>query len=56
LESGEIQRKYFEDSRYLSSDFVDFGYDWEVHPAYRWALQPQDLGAIFREMDPSAET
>jgi hypothetical protein len=56
LESGEIQRKYFEESRYLSSDFVDFGYDWEVHPAYRWALQPDDLDSIFKEMAPSADS
>jgi len=33
-ESGEeIQRKYFEENRYLSSEFADFGFDWEVHPA-----------------------
>jgi hypothetical protein len=38
-----IERKYFEENRYLNSRFVDFGFDWEIHPAYRWALQP---GAI----------
>ena len=27
--------------------FVDFGYDWEVHPAFRWALQPDNLDDIF---------
>ncbi|SIO35405.1 hypothetical protein SAMN05444166_4032 [Singulisphaera sp. GP187] len=37
---SNIERQYFEESRYLSSSFVDFGYDWEIHPAYRWALQP----------------
>lgn len=42
-----IDRKYFEESRYLQSSFADFGYDWEVHPAYRWALQPDDLKSIF---------
>ena len=25
----------------------DPGFDWEVHPAYRWALQPDDLTSIF---------
>ena len=25
------------------SVFADFGFDWEIHPAYRWALQPQDI-------------
>lgn len=38
--TNAIVRKYFEENRYLSSKFVDFGFDWEVHPAYRWALQP----------------
>ena len=28
-----IERKYFEENRYLSNKFVDFGYDWEFHPA-----------------------
>ena len=50
LESGEIQRKYFEESRYLLSEFVDFGYDWEVHPAFRWALQPDDISDIFQKL------
>lgn len=47
LESGEIQRKYFEESRYLLSTKIDFGYDWEVHPAFRWALQPESVNEIF---------
>ena len=25
-----IIRKYFEENRYLSSNFVDFGFDWEI--------------------------
>jgi hypothetical protein len=40
--TGGIIRKYFEENRYLSSQFADFGFDWEIHPAYRWALQPDD--------------
>lgn len=47
FEDGTIQRKYFEENRYLSNSFVDFGYDWEVHPAFRWALQPDDIEDIF---------
>lgn len=39
-EGTRILRQYFEESRYLSSSFADFGFDWEIHPAYRWALQP----------------
>lgn len=45
---GLIDRKYFEENRYLSNQFVDFGYDWEIHPAYRWALQPDDINGIFK--------
>ena len=53
-ENGDsIDRKYFEESRYLSHKFVDFGFDWEVHPAYRWALQPDNLNDIFLLMRPS---
>ncbi len=51
LDSGEIQRKYFEENRYLSSSFVDFGYNWEIHPAFRWALQPDDINSIFTNID-----
>lgn len=51
LETGEIQRKYFEENRYLSSAFVDYGYDWEVHPAFRWALQPENVNDIFDKLD-----
>lgn len=51
-ESGDglIIRKYFEENRYLSSEFVDFGFDWEVHPAYRWALQPENIKGIFSSL------
>lgn len=49
-----IDRKYFEENRYLSNKFVDFGYDWEVHPAYRWALQPEDPMQIFNELELSS--
>lgn len=50
-----IERKYFEESRYLSHKFVDFGYQWEVHPAYRWALQPESIQDIFLQMKPSID-
>lgn len=50
-----IQRKYFEENRYLSSSFVDFGYDWEIHPAFRWALQPDDINSIFTKLQLSAD-
>lgn len=46
-----IDRKYFEENRYLSNQYRDFGYDWEVHPAYRWALQPENIFDIFNNLD-----
>ncbi|HPF10053.1 MAG TPA: hypothetical protein PKW08_07165 [Flavobacteriaceae bacterium] len=52
---GTIQRKYFEENRYLSNTFVDFGYDWEVHPAFRWALQPDNLDDIFYSLSLSSD-
>lgn len=55
MEDGEIQRKYFEENRYLSSSFVDFGYDWEIHPAFRWALQPEEIKDIMNNLSLSAE-
>ena len=50
---GGLDRKYFEENRYLSNTFTDFGYEWEVHPAYRWALQPDDIDGIFHQLEPS---
>ncbi|MDR3571459.1 MAG: hypothetical protein P4L81_04665 [Candidatus Pacebacteria bacterium] len=50
LNNGQIDRKYFEENRYLSNQFIDFGYDWEVHPAYRWALQPEAIDDIFKKL------
>jgi hypothetical protein len=55
LSDGSILRKYFEENRYLSSRFVDFGFDWEIHPAYRWALQPSDINSIFTSLSLSAD-
>lgn len=55
MEDGTIQRKYFEENRYISSSFVDFGFDWEIHPAFRWALQPDDFDDIFRKLSLSSD-
>ena len=46
-DGGKIIRKYFEESRYLSNTLADFGFAWEIHPAYRWALQPSDIKTIY---------
>jgi carotenoid cleavage dioxygenase-like enzyme len=45
-----IDRKYFNEGRFLAPEFVDFGYDWEVHPAYRWALQPQNIQEVLDDL------
>lgn len=50
-DDGIIIRKYFDQNRYLQDQFVDFGFDWEVHPAYRWALQPTDIAELIRNID-----
>lgn len=54
-DDGTIIRKYFEENRYLLSQFVDFGFDWEVHPAYRWALQPADINDYFPKLSADDE-
>jgi hypothetical protein len=51
LQDGEIERRYFEENKYLSAKFSDFGFDWEIHPAYRWALQPDTLARIYENLD-----
>ena len=53
--SNGIDRKYFEENRYLSNEFVDFGFEWEVHPAYRWALQPDHINDIFSTLELNAD-
>jgi hypothetical protein len=48
---GHIVREYFDVNQYLSAS-MDFGFDWEVHPAYRWALQPRDVHSILNTIEP----
>jgi hypothetical protein len=55
LSDETIDRKYFDQSRYLQNQFTEFGYDWEIHPAYRWALQPGNLQEIFDKLQLDAE-
>jgi hypothetical protein len=47
---GFIDRKNFEHDSYLASSFRNFGYDWEIHLAYRWVLQPDSLEDIFKRI------
>ncbi|WP_420538373.1 P-loop ATPase, Sll1717 family [Oleidesulfovibrio alaskensis] len=46
-----LVRKTFEENKYLTGRFVDFGFGWEVHPAYRWALEPDDSESIYARLD-----
>ena len=50
-EDGKIIRKYFEENNFLMNNFSDFGFEWEVHPAYRWALQPESVKAVFDSLE-----
>ena len=53
--NGLIERKYFEENRYISSEFRDFGYDWEIHPAFRKHLQPETVFSLSKSISLSAE-
>lgn len=46
-----IERYYYEDHSKLQSSKASFGMQWEVHPAYRWALNPQKVHEIIGELD-----
>lgn len=54
-ENGEVIRKYFEENRYISGEHADFGYSFEVHPAYRWALQTENIEDVYKQIDLSAD-
>lgn len=50
LEDGFLDRKYFDQNRLLQDQFFDAGYSWEIHPAYRWALQPDDVNSVLNRL------
>jgi len=55
LDNDYIQRVYFEDSKYITGiRNVDFGYDWEIHPAFRKILY-LDSRDIFSLIDIAEE-
>jgi len=43
---GKAVWKFFDQGRFLAHESVDFGNSWEIHPAYRWALQPNDIQGV----------
>lgn len=48
--NGYIDRKYFEENKYLTTNTADFGYEWEIHPAFRWALSPDSPISLYNEI------
>lgn len=52
LEDGKISRKFFEEQRFImANQNIDFGYEYEVHAAYRWALEPDDIKTLLADLD-----
>jgi len=49
-----VDRKYFDQNYLLTPDKIDVGYDWEIHLAFRWALQPDDQRDIFAFVAPDS--
>lgn len=48
---GEIRRVYYDENQYIYNDFTDFGYSYEIHPSYRWALQPITTMDMFKQIE-----
>jgi hypothetical protein len=42
-DDGSIVRRNFDQNRFVVNASTDFGFDMEIHPAYRWALQPTNI-------------
>ena len=43
---GKIVRLHFSDNQLLAEPKAQFGFKWEIHPAYRWALEPRHADRI----------
>ena len=46
-----IERFYYQDHSKLQNNYSDFGFAWEVHPAYRWALNPSSIDDLIRGIE-----
>lgn len=46
-----IIRKTFEENKYLTTPNNIQSFKWEIHPAYRWALEPDDQEIIYDKLD-----
>ncbi|MBP3431388.1 MAG: hypothetical protein J6K39_00835, partial [Clostridia bacterium] len=47
----EIVRYYYDENKYAFNEDIDNGFNVEVHPAYRWALQPQDIFGVYKSIE-----
>ena len=45
-QDGKIVRLHFSDNQLLAERKAQFGFKWEIHPAYRWALEPEHADRI----------
>ncbi|MDP3466978.1 MAG: hypothetical protein Q8S11_01510 [Daejeonella sp.] len=50
LPDGAIIRSSYEENQKLSLAYMNEGYEWEVHLAYRWELQADSLDDIFNKI------
>ena len=50
-QGDEIIRVYYDENQYIYNVFTDFGYSYEIHPAYRWALQPDNIDTLFGRIE-----
>ncbi|WP_146010388.1 P-loop ATPase, Sll1717 family [Acidimangrovimonas sediminis] len=51
---GYIVRKHFEENQLLMNERAQFGFKWEIHPAYRWALEPQGVDTLLARISLSS--
>ncbi|MGN8058766.1 P-loop ATPase, Sll1717 family [Pedobacter sp. 22163] len=49
-EDGRIERFNYEENQKLSLAFLEDSFEWEVHLAYRWVLQPDSIDDIFEKI------
>lgn len=50
-DNKQIIRVYYDENQYIYNDFSDFGYSYEIHPAYRWALQPSNARNLLNQIE-----
>lgn len=55
-DSGSVSWEYFDQNRFAAISTIDFGYKWEIHPAYRWALEPRDINDVINSIDINQES